>query len=116
LEECAVIEAKKSSGGKCTETQIEKLSKKESYRTDLNADLSYLDIFLKSHVEPVAIVVAPQEEVEEANQEQPEEPQVEPTPAAEEEETKEEKTQPEPEPHHRESVEIAHNNEQQLSE
>ena len=46
------MEVKKASGAKCTETQLEKLSKKETYRGDLNADLGYLDLFLKNHVEP----------------------------------------------------------------
>ena len=87
----------------------------EIYRKDLNTDLSYLDIFLKNHCEPVVAVVAAPEQVEEVKEEQVEEPQEEPTPAAEEE-TKEETTQPEPEPHHRESEEIAQNNEQHLSE
>jgi hypothetical protein len=52
LEDCTAIEVKKASGAKCTETQLEKLSKKETYRGDLNADLGYLDLFLKNHVEP----------------------------------------------------------------
>lgn len=54
LEDCTAIETKKASGGKVTETQIDKLSKKATYKTDLDADLVNLDLFLKHHVENFA--------------------------------------------------------------
>jgi len=51
LEDCTAIETKKASGSKVTETQMDKLSKKATYKTDLDSDLVTLDLFLKHHVE-----------------------------------------------------------------
>lgn len=70
LEDTAVIEAKKTSGGKCTETQLEKLAKKGQFQSEIDSDLASLDLFLQHHVEPKPVVV--------------EEPHPEPSPAQEE--------------------------------
>ena len=63
LDDCKTIEAKQKHGGKCTDTQLEKLKKKDQYQAELNADLETLDLFLKHHKEPQAPPQDPVEEV-----------------------------------------------------
>ena len=49
LDDCKTIEAKQKCGGKCTDTQLEKLMKKVDFQAELDTDLATLDLFLKHH-------------------------------------------------------------------
>jgi len=46
LEESEHIETKKNSGAKVTEAQLEKLSKKSQYKSEIAADLDTLELFI----------------------------------------------------------------------